>query len=307
MNSDWRGVQLAPGLTGTVYSARWSGEIVAPADGDYLLGGSAADGFRLFLDAKKIVDDWGPHAERTRVTSVHLQAGHAYKIVMEYHHEDNRNPAARLLWSPPGMACGSRRSREESGRRHRNCRHNSSTGRRGDEHQRSGIFRRRPRGSWNLPRPQQELLEAVAATHKPLIVVLTSGSALAVNWAQDHAAAVLEAWYSGEEGGTALANIFAGDYNPSGRLPVTFYTERRAGAAIRGLFNGGPHLSVFFRRTALSLRLRPELHKFFLQQMPGWIMNKSPQPIRESFGGREEFRRGSRRRSRRTLHHPIPA
>jgi beta-glucosidase len=224
LNSDWRGVQLAPGLTGTVYSARWSGELIAPADGDYLLGGSAADGFRLFLDAKKIVDDWGPHAERTRVTSVHLQAGHAYKIVMEYHHEDNRNPAARLLWSPPGMAAEAVEAAKKAdvviaivG---------ITPQLEGEEMSTSapGFFGG-DRVDLDLPRPQQELLEAVAATHKPLIVVLTSGSALAVNWAQDHAAAVLEAWYSGEEGGTALANVLAGDYNPSGRLPVTFYAS----------------------------------------------------------------------------------
>src|SRR5260370_33201423 len=75
----------------------------------------------------------------------------------------------------------------------------------------------------NLPRPQQELLESVAATGKPLIVVLTNGSALAVNWAQEHAAAILEAWYPGEEGGAAVADVVSGDYNPAGRLPVTFY------------------------------------------------------------------------------------
>jgi beta-glucosidase len=75
----------------------------------------------------------------------------------------------------------------------------------------------------NLPRPQQELLESVAATGKPLIVVLTNGSALAVNWAQEHAAAILEAWYPGEEGGAAVADVLSGEYNPAGRLPVTFY------------------------------------------------------------------------------------
>src|SRR5205807_5770344 len=75
----------------------------------------------------------------------------------------------------------------------------------------------------DLPRPQQELLEALSATRKPLIVVLTSGSALAVNWAQEHAAAILEAWYPGEEGGTAVADVLSGEYNPAGRLPVTFY------------------------------------------------------------------------------------
>jgi beta-glucosidase len=81
------------------------------------------------------------------------------------------------------------------------------------------------RTSLDLPQPQQLLLETLAATGKPLIVVLTNGSALAVNWAQKNAAAIMDAWYPGEEGGTAVAEVLAGDYNPSGRLPVTVYTS----------------------------------------------------------------------------------
>ncbi len=72
---------------------------------------------------------------------------------------------------------------------------------------------------------QEELLKAVAATGKPLVVVLQNGSALAVNWAQQHANAILEAWYPGEEGGTAIAETLAGDNNPGGRLPLTFYSS----------------------------------------------------------------------------------
>jgi beta-glucosidase len=75
----------------------------------------------------------------------------------------------------------------------------------------------------NLPQRQQGLLEAVAATGKPIVVVLLSGSALAVNWANEHANAILQAWYPGEEGGAAIADVLFGDYNPAGRLPVTFY------------------------------------------------------------------------------------
>ena len=74
-----------------------------------------------------------------------------------------------------------------------------------------------------LPAAQQKLLEAVAATGKPLVVVLMSGSAVALPWAKDHAAAILEAWYPGVEGGTAIARTLAGLNNPAGRLPVTFY------------------------------------------------------------------------------------
>jgi beta-glucosidase len=83
------------------------------------------------------------------------------------------------------------------------------------------------RSDIQLPRAQQEMLEAVAQTTsktgKPLIVVLMNGSALAVNWAQEHAAAVLEAWYPGQAGGTAIAETLLGENNPAGRLPVTFY------------------------------------------------------------------------------------
>jgi beta-glucosidase len=72
---------------------------------------------------------------------------------------------------------------------------------------------------------QEDLLKALAATGKPLIVVLQNGSTLAVNWAQEHASAILEAWYPGEEGGTAIAETLAGDNNPAGRLPLTFYSS----------------------------------------------------------------------------------
>ncbi len=75
----------------------------------------------------------------------------------------------------------------------------------------------------DLPKPQEELLQALHATGKPLVVVLMNGSAVAVNWADSHAKAILEAWYPGEEGGTAVADVLFGDYNPAGRLPVTFY------------------------------------------------------------------------------------
>ncbi len=76
----------------------------------------------------------------------------------------------------------------------------------------------------NLPDVQQQLLESVAKTGKPLVVVLLNGSALAVNWAKDNARAILEAWYPGQSGGQAIAETLSGKNNPAGRLPITFYT-----------------------------------------------------------------------------------
>jgi len=74
-----------------------------------------------------------------------------------------------------------------------------------------------------LPAPQQNLLERVHAAGKPTVLILINGSALAVNWADDNLPAIIEAWYPGEEGGTAVAEALAGDFSPAGRLPITFY------------------------------------------------------------------------------------
>jgi len=85
-------------------------------------------------------------------------------------------------------------------------------------------FKGGDRTSLDLPKEEEDLLKALQATGKPLVVVLMNGSALSVNWAAQNANAILDAWYSGEEGGTAIAQTLSGDNNPAGRLPVTFYT-----------------------------------------------------------------------------------
>lgn len=84
-------------------------------------------------------------------------------------------------------------------------------------------FKGGDRTSLDLPKEEEDLLEAMKGTGKPLVVILMNGSALSVNWANEHADAILDAWYSGEEGGAAIAQTLAGVNNPAGRLPVTFY------------------------------------------------------------------------------------
>jgi beta-glucosidase len=81
------------------------------------------------------------------------------------------------------------------------------------------------RTSLDLPKPEEDLVQAIAGTNKPLVIVLMNGSALSVNWEKAHANAILEAWYSGEEGGAAIAETLSGKNNPAGRLPVTFYKD----------------------------------------------------------------------------------
>jgi beta-glucosidase len=78
-----------------------------------------------------------------------------------------------------------------------------------------------------LPKPQEELIKAIAATGKPIVLVLLNGSALAVNWAAEHVPAILTAWYPGQAAGLAIADVLFGNYSPAGRLPVTFYKSTR--------------------------------------------------------------------------------
>ena len=86
-------------------------------------------------------------------------------------------------------------------------------------------FRGGDRTRIDLPDAQERLLERIVAVGKPTVLVLMSGSAVAVNWAQEHVPAIVEAWYGGQAAGSALADVLFGDYNPAGRLPVTFYTS----------------------------------------------------------------------------------
>ena len=218
---DWNRGSPAASLPGPDYSVRWTGELVPPVDGDYRIGVSSDGGSRIFLDGKKFIDDWNPHRARNMTAFVHLSGGHAYSIRVEYSHS-GRESTARLLWLPPHLAQEAVTAARKAdvviavvgitAQLEGEEKDTSDPGFFGGDHL-----------DLDLPRPQQELLESLAATGKPLIVILTNGSALAVNWAQEHAAAILEAWYPGEEGGTAVADVLSGDCNPAGRLPVTFY------------------------------------------------------------------------------------
>ena len=86
-----------------------------------------------------------------------------------------------------------------------------------------GVVSRGDRADITLPGEQEALLKAVYETGTPVVLVLLNGSALAVNWADEHVPAILEAWYPGQAGGRAVAETLFGDFNPGGRLPVTFY------------------------------------------------------------------------------------
>jgi len=180
----------------------------------------------VYIDGKLIAEDWTEHAPATVTDEVTLEAGKSYDIKMEYY-ESKIGAVAKLVWQPPVVKTELPYAEAISVAKQADTVVlvlGLSPRLEGEEmNVREAGFLGGDRTDIKLPARQQRLLEAVAATGKPVVLVLLSGSALAVNWANERIPAIVQAWYPGEEGGTAIAEALFGDYNPAGRLPVTFY------------------------------------------------------------------------------------
>jgi beta-glucosidase len=201
---------------------RWTGFLTAPESGSYRLGVERF-GNRLFLDDQKLVDSTGGFPPPPTVVDVTLEKGRRYAIRIES--IPRRFASTRLLWLPPQPDAESRAVEAARNADVVIAVVGITSELEGEE---SGVeqegFKGGDRTSLDLPREEQRVLEAVKSTGKPLVVVVMSGSAIALNWAKQNANAILQAWYPGEEGGTAIAQTLDGTNNPSGRLPITFYT-----------------------------------------------------------------------------------
>jgi beta-glucosidase len=203
---------------------RWETTLTPQSSGDYDLGVQADGFFRISVDGKRIANADDTHGLEAKVGRIHLEAGKPYQIAVEYSQVNKPAPRARLVWmnivsGPDPAAIEAAKNADVT-----IAVVGITSELEGEEMQVDEPgFKGGDRTSLDLPGPEQDLLEALAATGKPLIVVLTNGSALAVNWASEHANAILDAWYPGEEGGTAVAQTLTGRNNPAGRLPVTFY------------------------------------------------------------------------------------
>ena len=204
---------------------RWEAMLSAPATGDYNLGLKASGFFRMQLNGKSVTSSYGGNPNEAKLGRVHLEAGKPAALTVEYADIDGSQPQARLVWSKVDMAPQPQAVEAAKKADVVVAVVGITSELEGEEMQVSEPgFLGGDRTSLDLPKAEQDLLESLAATGKPLVVVLTNGSALAVNWANMHANAILDAWYPGEEGGSAVAETLSGKNNPAGRLPVTFYT-----------------------------------------------------------------------------------
>jgi beta-glucosidase len=211
------------GMQSDSFSVRWTGTLVPPASGRYSLGVRVFGGFELFLDDSLLVGFSDRHVVLPRWADVELEAGQPYDIRVEYHTR-RADAIAQLVWARPnpGLLDQALQAVE---RADAVVMVMGLSPRLEGEEMRVEVpgFAGGDRLDIGLPAPQRELMEAVVATGKPVVLVLLNGSAVAVNWAAEHVPAIVEAWYPGQAAGTAIADVLYGDYNPAGRLPVTFY------------------------------------------------------------------------------------
>lgn len=202
----------ARGIPFDWYAVRWTGTLEVPAEGVHRLGVEGNDGYRLYLDGRLIVDDWVKRSYGAHLAEVDLAPGTSHAIRLEYF-ETAGNARVKLVWDA-GVPHDWRARLDSAVAAARGA--DAAVIVAGVE---EGEFRDRAR--LGLPGHQEELIDAVAATGTPVIVVLVGGSAITMPWLE-RVAGVLDVWYPGEEGGAALADVLFGDYDPAGRLPITF-------------------------------------------------------------------------------------
>jgi beta-glucosidase len=227
-NIDLKAQDIPPEASGK-YPLRveWTGFLTPTETGDYTVGVRLQGGFaRVEVDGKPLAHGWvgSDEAPQARVGHLHLEQGKNVYVKVGYGQGIAGPVQAQLIWSkydprPNLKAIESAKNADVFvvvlG---------ITSDLEGEEMPVSEEgFKGGDRTSIDLPKPAEDLLEAVSATGKPVVLVLANGSALAVNWAKEHVNAILESWYSGEEGGTAIAQTLSGKNNPAGRLSVTFY------------------------------------------------------------------------------------
>jgi beta-glucosidase len=203
-------------------AARWTGWLTPTASGIHTL---AVEGFgnRLYLDDKLLVDTTGGFPIPRNAAEVQLEKGRKYALKVEA--VPRFFASTRLAWQP-AMPDATARAVAAATEADVVVAVVGITAELEGEESALDMpgFKGGDRTSLDLPKEQEDLLKAVKASGKPLVVVLMSGSPLAVTWADAQANAILQAWYPGEEGGQAIAETLSGANNPAGRLPVTFHT-----------------------------------------------------------------------------------
>ncbi|TWI83585.1 beta-glucosidase [Lacibacter cauensis] len=195
------------------FSARWTGKIEAPVTGTYKIGIDGNDGYRLYLNNKLIIDNWKKQSYSTKLVDFYFEKGKVYDLRIEYF-EPAGNAWFRLIWNV-GVTDHAETKINEAVQLATSS--DVAVVVAGIE---EGEFN--DRALLQLPGLQEELIKRIAATGKPVVVLLVGGSAVTMNNWIDQVPAILDVWYPGDAGGEAVADVLFGDRSPSGKLPITF-------------------------------------------------------------------------------------
>ncbi len=230
MSSYWGFDSPGKGVPPHNFSMRWTGTLTPPVTGEYDLGIVTDEKGKLFLDGKLLVDNWSPsQIDVFKSKRVRLEKGRKYDVKIEY--ADSGDYAGiRFKWHLITMLP----TRQSLIRSAVALAEKSdvviavagiSPQLESEENPNIDLpgFKGGDRTWLRLPAGEEALLKALHKTGKKVVLVLVGGSALSVDWAQENLPAIVDAWYPGEEGGAAVADVLFGDYDPAGRLPVTFY------------------------------------------------------------------------------------
>jgi beta-glucosidase len=215
VNFHWELASPAPGLPEDGFSVRWTGKLTPPKSGFYALALRSDDGSRLYVNGKLVVDDWGDHAPTLKTAEIELVGGKSYDVRLEYF-EGIIGASVELLWQ--------RAEKDPLGRVAEVARGAdlviAAVGD-GMGEETEGA----DRSSLSLPGRQDEIVRLAAAANPNIVVITTSGAAIAMPWLAK-VRAVLHGWFPGQEAGTAFADVLFGDVSPSGKLPVSFPKRR---------------------------------------------------------------------------------
>jgi beta-glucosidase len=208
------------------FSVRWTGVLIPPVTGEYALGGEGFSGFNLYLN-DSLVTRWKEvHHPRKVYELMTLEGGKAYNLRIEYVQDNTEYALMRLLWDTPKPNLKKEALELAQASDLVVLCMGLSPLLEGEEMPvKVKGFSGGDRLDIQLPETQTNLIREIQKLGKPTVLVLLNGSAVSFNWEAAHIPAIIEAWYPGQEGGTALADIIFGDYNPAGRLPVTFYKD----------------------------------------------------------------------------------
>ena len=200
-------------ITPEFFCARWTGNIKAPKTGNYKIGIEGNDGYKLYINNQLIINNWDKQSFHTNLADFNFTAGTNYPIRVEFK-EPNGNATIKLIWNVDIANTSEEKINEAVAVAKKSKVAVVVVG------LEEGEFR--DRASLQLPGEQEQLIQKVAATGTPTVVVIVGGSAVTMgNWI-DKVSSIVDVWYPGEEGGHAVAAVLSGEYNPGAKLPITF-------------------------------------------------------------------------------------